>query len=115
MPLGYETSSIVIPHITNKQAEWKQLAVNADDISAEVMVLPAQPYVQCPWVERLAALIDEDVGGLDPVRLLLPVQELETVHLIALQVVNTIGSTLEPADDDGAQRLLAGTRRSMHV
>ena len=65
--------------------------------------------------ERLAALIDEDVGGLDPVRLLLPVQELETVHLIALQVVNTIGSTLEPADDDGAQRLLAGTRRSMHV
>jgi integrase len=39
MPLGYETSSIVIPHITNKQAEWKQLAVNADDISAEVMVL----------------------------------------------------------------------------
>ena len=65
--------------------------------------------------EGLAAFIDEDVGGLDPVRLLLPVQELETVHLIALQVVNTIGSTLEPADDDGAQRLLAGTRRSMHV
>jgi hypothetical protein len=65
-------------------------------------------------VERLAALIDEDVGGLDPVRLLLP-QELETVHLIALQVVNTIGATLEPADDDDAQRLLAATRRSMPV
>jgi hypothetical protein len=83
--------------------------------AAQRLRQPAQPYVQCPWVERLAALIDEDVGGLDPVRLLLPVQELETVHLIALQVVNTIGSTLEPADDDGAQRLLAGTRRSMHV
>jgi hypothetical protein len=29
--------------------------------------------------ERLAALIDEDVGRLNPVSLLLPVQELETV------------------------------------
>jgi hypothetical protein len=30
--------------------------------------------------ERLAALIDKHVGGLNPVSLLLPVQDLETVH-----------------------------------
>jgi hypothetical protein len=65
--------------------------------------------------EGLAALIDEHVGGLDPVSLLLPVQELETVHLIPLQVMNAVGVALEPAGDDGAQRLLAGTRRSMPV
>ena len=54
--------------------------------------------------ERLAALIDEDVGRLDPVSLLLPLQELETVHLIPLQVMDAIGAALEPADDDGALR-----------
>ena len=54
--------------------------------------------------ERLATLIDEDVGCLDPVSPLLPVQELETVHLIPLQVVDAISATLEPADDDGALR-----------
>ena len=32
--------------------------------------------------ERLAALIDEDVSRLSPVRLLLPLQELETDHLV---------------------------------
>jgi hypothetical protein len=32
--------------------------------------------------ERLATLIDKDVGPLDPVSPLLPLQELETVHLI---------------------------------
>jgi hypothetical protein len=52
--------------------------------------------------ERLAALIDEDVGRLDPVGLLLPVQELETVHLVPLKVMNAIGAGLEPADDDRA-------------
>jgi hypothetical protein len=36
--------------------------------------------------EGLAALIDEDVGPLGPASLLRPSQELETVHLIALQV-----------------------------
>jgi hypothetical protein len=46
--------------------------------------------------ERLAALIDEHVGPLDPVSLLLPVQDLETVHLIPLQVVDAISAALEP-------------------
>ena len=50
--------------------------------------------------EGLAALVNEDIGGLDPVRLLLPVQELETVHLIPLKVVDAIGAALEPADDN---------------
>ena len=36
--------------------------------------------------ERLATLIDEDVGPLGSVSLLLPSQQLETVHLIALQI-----------------------------
>ena len=54
--------------------------------------------------EWLAALIDEDVGRLDPVGLLLPVQELETVHLVPLKVMNAIGAALEPADDDRALR-----------
>jgi SAM domain (Sterile alpha motif) len=54
--------------------------------------------------QRLAALIDEYVGGLGPVCLLLPVQELETVHLIALQVMDAVGAALEPADDDGPLR-----------
>jgi hypothetical protein len=49
--------------------------------------------------ERLAALIDEDVGRLDPVGLLLPVQELETVHLVPLKVMD---AALEPSHDDGA-------------
>jgi hypothetical protein len=54
--------------------------------------------------ERLATLIDEDVGPLGPVSLLLPPQQLETVHLIQLQVMDTIGAALEPADDEGALR-----------
>ena len=52
--------------------------------------------------ERLTTLIDEDVGPLDPVSLLLPLQELETVHLIPLQVMNAISAALEPAHDNGA-------------
>ena len=52
--------------------------------------------------EGLATLIDEDVCPLDPVSLLLPLQELETVHLIPLQVMDAISAALEPADDDGA-------------
>jgi hypothetical protein len=52
--------------------------------------------------ERLAALIDEDVGRLDPVGLLLPVQELETVHLIPLQVMDAVRAALEPAHDNGS-------------
>jgi hypothetical protein len=49
--------------------------------------------------ERLAALIDEHVGPLGSVCLLLPVQELETVHLIPLQIVDAINAALEPADE----------------
>ena len=49
--------------------------------------------------EGLATLIDEDVGPL--VSLLLPLQELETVDLIALQVMHAISAALEPADDEG--------------
>jgi hypothetical protein len=37
--------------------------------------------------ERLATLIDEDVGALDPISLLLPSEELETVDLIPLEVM----------------------------
>jgi hypothetical protein len=45
---------------------------------------------------------DEHVGSLDPVSLLLPLQQLETVHLIALQVMQAVGTALEPAHDNGA-------------
>ena len=54
--------------------------------------------------ERLATLIDKDVGSLDPVSPLLPLQQLETVHLIPLQVMNAISAALEPVDDDGPLR-----------
>jgi hypothetical protein len=54
--------------------------------------------------ERLAALVDEHVSPLDPVSLLLPVQEVETVHLIPLKVIYAVGAALEPADDDGLLR-----------
>ena len=47
--------------------------------------------------ERLATLIDEYVGALDPISLLLPSEELETVDLIALQVMNAISAALEPS------------------
>ena len=52
--------------------------------------------------ERLATLIDKDVGPLGPVSLLLPLQQLETVHLIALQVMHAVGIALEAAHDNGA-------------
>jgi hypothetical protein len=54
--------------------------------------------------ERLAALIDEDIGAIRSSSLLLPVQELETVHLVPLKVMNAIRAALEPADDDRAFR-----------
>ena len=47
--------------------------------------------------ERLATLIDKDVGPLGPVSLLLPLQQLEAVHLIPLQVMNAISAALEPS------------------
>jgi hypothetical protein len=53
--------------------------------------------------ERLAALVDEHVGRLNAIRLLLPVQ-FETIHLIPLQVMDAVGAALEPADDDGPVR-----------
>ena len=52
--------------------------------------------------EGLATLIDEHVGPFPPFSLLLPLQELETVHLIPLQVMDAISAALEPADDEGA-------------
>ena len=54
--------------------------------------------------EGMAPFIDEDVGPLGAVCLLLPVQELETVHFIPLQVMNAICAALKPPDDDGALR-----------
>ena len=51
--------------------------------------------------EWLAAHIDEHASPLDPVSLLLPLQQLETVHLIALEVMDAISAALEPARDDG--------------
>jgi hypothetical protein len=54
--------------------------------------------------EGLAALIDEDVGRFDPFSLLLPAQELKTIDLIALQVMDTIRTALEAADNHGALR-----------
>jgi hypothetical protein len=53
-----------------------------------------------PTTEGLAALIDEHVSPLDPVSLLLPLQDLET----ALQVMDAISAALEPADVNGALR-----------
>ena len=54
--------------------------------------------------EGLAALIDEDVGRFDPFSLLLPAQELKTIDLIPLQVMDTIRTALEAADNHGALR-----------
>ena len=54
--------------------------------------------------EGLAALIDEDVGRFDPFSLLLPAQELKTIDLIPLQLIGTIRSALEAADNHGALR-----------
>ena len=54
--------------------------------------------------EGLATLIAEYVGPLDAVSLLLPVQKLETVHLVPLQVVDAVSAALEPANDDGPLR-----------
>ena len=44
--------------------------------------------------ERLATLIDEYVGRFNAISLLLPLQELETVHLIPFQVMDTIRAPL---------------------
>ena len=60
--------------------------------------------------ERLTTLIDEDVGPLDPVSLLLPLQQLETVHLIALEVMDAISAALEPARDDGPRSVASWAR-----
>jgi hypothetical protein len=51
--------------------------------------------------EGLAALIYEDVGPPSPGRLLLPAQELKTIDIIPLQVMDAVGATLEPAEDHG--------------
>jgi hypothetical protein len=50
--------------------------------------------------EGLATLIDEDVGRFDPFSLLLPTQELKTIDLIPLQVMDTIRTALQPSDNN---------------
>jgi hypothetical protein len=60
--------------------------------------------------EWLAALIDEHASPLDPVSLLLPLQQLETVHLIALEVMDAISAALEPARDDGPRSVASWAR-----
>jgi hypothetical protein len=62
--------------------------------------------------EGLAALIDEDVGPLGPASLLVPSQELKAVKFVPLQVMNAVGTVLEPADNDGALQQVASQRRS---
>jgi hypothetical protein len=63
--------------------------------------------------ERLAALIDEHVCALDPVSLLLALQELEDIQLIPLRVMDAIGAALEPAGDDVRfGRSMSSQRRS---
>ena len=52
--------------------------------------------------ERLATLIDEYVRPFPPFTLVLPLEELETIDLIPLQVMDAISAALKPADDDGA-------------
>jgi hypothetical protein len=54
--------------------------------------------------EGLTALIDEDIGAIRSISLLLPVKQLKTVHLVPLKVMNAIRAALEPADDDRAFR-----------
>ena len=60
--------------------------------------------------EWLAALIDEHASPLDPVSLLLPLQQLETVHLIALEVMDAISAALEPARDEGPRSVASWAR-----
>jgi hypothetical protein len=45
-----------------------------------------------------------------PVSLLLPLQQLETVHLIALEVMDAISAALEPAHDDGPRSVASWAR-----
>ena len=52
--------------------------------------------------ERLATLIDKYVCPFPPFSLLLSSEELETVDLIPLQVMDAISAALEPAHDNGA-------------
>jgi hypothetical protein len=44
--------------------------------------------------EGLTTFVDEDVGRLNPVGLLLPLQEFETVHLVPLQVMDAVSAAL---------------------
>ena len=52
--------------------------------------------------EGLATLIDVYICPFPPFTLLLPLEELETIDLIPLQVMDAISAALEPAHDDGA-------------
>jgi hypothetical protein len=49
----------------------------------------------------LATLVDKDIGRAGAILDLLPVQELEAVHLVPLQVMDAVGAALEPTDDHG--------------
>jgi hypothetical protein len=62
-------------------------------------------------LKRLTTLIDKDVRStvrasrvdrLDPVSLLLPLQQLETVHLVTFQIVDAICAALQSANDNSA-------------
>lgn len=55
----------------------------------------------CP-AEGLPPFVDEDIGALDAIGLLLPLQEPEAVDLIPLQEVRAVVAALETAHDDGA-------------
>jgi hypothetical protein len=74
------------------------------ETAASGLASPLDHASNAHTAEWLAALIDEDVGRLDPVGLLLPVQQRETVHLVTLKVMNAIGAALEPANNDGSLR-----------
>ena len=63
-----------------------------------ILVFSSGPIRPKGW----RTLIDEYVRPFPPFSLLLPSEELETVDLIPLQVMNTISAALKPADDDGA-------------
>jgi hypothetical protein len=52
--------------------------------------------------EGLTTPVDEHVRRLAPVSLLLPLQQLETVHLVTFKEMNAIGAALQAANDNGA-------------
>ena len=71
------------------------------------MICPVARLNAAHWIEllplsRLAALIDEDIGGLEPTLGVIALEGLQTGQLVAFEVMAGIGRALEPAHDDGA-------------